>query len=588
MVEVPCGEALYQFGTRYHRWPLADYIHKKMRDFFKIFVVDEVHQYKSRSSDQGRMFRLLAYHMDTVALTGTLSGGKSTDIFALLYAMLPQVREDYAWDDVKRWIKRFGVEETSWKVGDNASDIRSYGALLGTKRQKVSTKERPGINPGIVKYLLPVTIFAHVEDLGLDMPPIYEKSVRLQPTPRMERDLGTLHRTTWDQLVEWWPHYTSAWLQWNLARPNSGFRTELVAGYQASPDAIPDDLSLQIGVAYEGSLFRVAREVIEIPQDDLVAELRKGQSMADVARAYGTNEGVIIQEFLSPFQTRWERELEAAAEDDDIDEIQLQKVHTEKEAVIVNTLMNRLTWEHDESFTPPPELLPKEEWLVNTVLSEVKAGRKSVLYVRQTGTRDIRDRLRRVLEDAGVGNIVVLDSSVDPRDRGDLLKDSTIDVLITNPKLVETGLDLVEFQNVIFYEPNYSAYTMWQACRRVWRPGQTEPVQVYYAMYEGHMEEGAYDLVGEKLLHAQLLHGDDASGALVPSDGSVSLTMALIDALKRGEAMRMKGDTIFTDSPGEVVSVSVSGSMTHQSKEIPNLVAPQPIDPDKATQLAMF
>jgi hypothetical protein len=250
--------------------------------------------------------------------------------------------------------------------------------------------------------------------------------------------------------------------------------------------------------------------------------------------------------------------------------------------------MNRLTWEHDESFTPPPELLPKEEWLVNTVLSEVKAGRKSVLYVRQTGTRDIRDRLRRVLEDAGVGNIVVLDSSVDPRDRGDLLKDSTIDVLITNPKLVETGLDLVEFQNVIFYEPNYSAYTMWQACRRVWRPGQTEPVQVYYAMYEGHMEEGAYDLVGEKLLHAQLLHGDDASGALVPSDGSVSLTMALIDALKRGETMRMKGDTIFTDSPGEVVSVSVSGSMTHQSKEIPNLVAPQPIDPDKATQLAMF
>jgi hypothetical protein len=64
--------------------------------------------------------------------------------------------------------------------------------------------------------------------------------------------------------------------------------------------------------------------------------------------------------------------------------------------------------------------------------------------------------------------------------------------------------------------------------------------------------------------------------------------MALIDALKRGETMRMRGDTIFTDSPGEVVSVSVSGSMTHQSKEIPNLVAPQPIDPDKATQLAMF
>ena len=48
-----CGEALYQFGGKFSRWPLADYVRKKMPSFFKVLLADEVHQYKAKDSDQG-------------------------------------------------------------------------------------------------------------------------------------------------------------------------------------------------------------------------------------------------------------------------------------------------------------------------------------------------------------------------------------------------------------------------------------------------------------------------------------------------------------------------------------------------------
>ena len=97
------------------------------------------------------------------------------------------------------------------------------------------------------------------------------------------------------------------------------------------------------------------------------------------------------------------------------------------------------------------------------------------MYVRQTGTRDIQDRLESVLKQSGV-QAITLYGSVDPRRRERWIEDhGYVDTLITHPRLVQTGPDLISFQTVVFYEPEYSLYTLWQALRRVWRLGQTQP-----------------------------------------------------------------------------------------------------------------
>ncbi len=84
-----------------------------------------------------------------------------------------------------------------------------------------------------------------------------------------------------------------------------------------------------------------------------------------------------------------------------------------------------------------------------------------------------------------------------------------IDVLVCNPKLVETGLDLVAYATVIFFETEYSLYCLWQAVRRVWRLGQTKPVKALFSVYEGTMEARALALMGRKMRAAQTLYGDE-------------------------------------------------------------------------------
>ena len=99
---------------------------------------------------------------------------------------------------------------------------------------------------------------------------------------------------------------------------------------------------------------------------------------------------------------------------------------------------------------------------------------------------------------------ITLYGSVDPRRRERWIEDhGYVDTLITNPRLVQTGLDLVSFQTVVFYEPEYSLYTLWQALRRVWRLGQTQPVKAVFAVYKDAMEAQALALMGRKMRAAQ-------------------------------------------------------------------------------------
>ena len=50
--------------------------------------------------------------------------------------------------------------------------------------------------------------------------------------------------------------------------------------------------------------------------------------------------------------------------------------------------------------------------------------------------------------------VAILGGNIDPRKREDwiLKRVNTIDALICNPRLVETGMDLVQFATVVFFE----------------------------------------------------------------------------------------------------------------------------------------
>lgn len=101
--------------------------------------------------------------------------------------------------------------------------------------------------------------------------------------------------------------------------------------------------------------------------------------------------------------------------------------------------------------------------------------------------------------------------------------------LICNPNLIKTGLDLIEFPTLIFFQTGYSIFTLRQASRRSWRIGQDKPVKVYYLAYSGTMQETALALMAAKMETALAVEGDltdKGLAALADSGSSMLIEMA--------------------------------------------------------------
>lgn len=218
------------------------------------------------------------------------------------------------------------------------------------------------------------------------------------------------------------------------------------------------------------------------------------------------------------------------------------------------------------------EKMPKETWLVDFCRAERQQGRKVLIYLRQTGTRDIQDRILKILRDGGV-RAEVLTSGVNPRKREEWIAKRvfSLDALVVNPRLVETGLDLVAFSSVVFAEIEYSLYTLWQAVRRVWRLGQTKPVKALFSVYSQAMEARALALMGQKMKAAQLLYGDEVGGAIVPEeDGDILMKLAR-EALETADLPDLQ--SLFADEVS--VSNSPLGCPTAPSAVMPPVGLPQ-------------
>ena len=75
-----------------------------------------------------------------------------------------------------------------------------------------------------------------------------------------------------------------------------------------------------------------------------------------------------------------------------------------------------------------------------------------------TGEKDVTLRLETILRQAGF-RVVVLRSSVPTEKREDWYErqlQAGVEVVVCHPKLVETGLDLLAFPTLYFYETGYS------------------------------------------------------------------------------------------------------------------------------------
>ena len=90
-----------------------------------------------------------------------------------------------------------------------------------------------------------------------------------------------------------------------------------------------------------------------------------------------------------------------------------------------------------------------------------------LVYATRTGTRDITRRMDDILTRHGFRVAEMKADAVAPERREAWVADKVkqgIDVLICHPRLVQTGLDLIDFPTLCWFETEFSVFQSTEKC----------------------------------------------------------------------------------------------------------------------------
>jgi superfamily II DNA or RNA helicase len=237
---------------------------------------------------------------------------------------------------------------------------------------------------------------------------------------------------------------------------------------------------------------------------------------------------------------------------------------------------------------PQDRLYSKERRLIQEIRHELAEGRRCQVFAVYTRKHDVTARLERILSNEGI-RTAALRASVDTSRReawyARQVKEG-IQVVISHPRLVETGLDLLEFPTIIFYESGYSLHTLRQASRRSWRIGQRWPVRVKFLCYEGTMQTACLRLMGKKLLVALTMEGKFAGEGLQSIDEDDDMLSAMARELVERNGIGESADAVWkalnpehqklfptTSEPADQVAVpELSGNVLQRDSDARVLV----------------
>lgn len=182
------------------------------------------------------------------------------------------------------------------------------------------------------------------------------------------------------------------------------------------------------------------------------------------------------------------------------------------------------------------DILPKEEKTLEIVRAKVAAGERVLVYTSWTRT-DSQQKLLKLLRSEGY-RTEILTPQIPPEKREAWVEKQVkagLQVLITNPRCVETGLDLNDFTTLIFYSMGYNLFTLRQASRRSWRINQTAPrVEVYMLYYADTMQAKAMRLMASKLAVAGIIEGSLTDEGLAAMSDVKDMTSQMAKELALG------------------------------------------------------
>ncbi len=211
-----------------------------------------------------------------------------------------------------------------------------------------------------------------------------------------------------------------------------------------------------------------------------------------------------------------------------------------------------------ESYCPPAlpaeSILPHHRWLAQCAAEQTRAGRGILVFAEHTNRLDILADLQTKIQQLALSKhgtpvkvAILRSTTVKPGARGAWFTERERDgtnVVLCHPGLVETGMNLIAWPEIVFAEPTYSLYRAMQARKRALRPTQTRACNVTWLGYYDTMIEQALDIIGSKATAATLLNGDDLSSGLMQMDPGMSLLQELARRVLHDEVRANTHETI--------------------------------------------
>ena len=167
------------------------------------------------------------------------------------------------------------------------------------------------------------------------------------------------------------------------------------------------------------------------------------------------------------------------------------------------------------------------------VRKHIDRGENVLIYVNYVNKTECVQRLEQIFKAANI-KYCVLDSKIAAKDRESWIDAKVKDgarVMICNPSLVETGLDLLSFTTIIFYQVGYNLFTMRQASRRSLRLNQPNNVTVYFLYYMNTLQESILSLMANKLQAAMAVEGKFSEEGLNAMSNNDSILTQIADSL---------------------------------------------------------
>jgi len=159
----------------------------------------------------------------------------------------------------------------------------------------------------------------------------------------------------------------------------------------------------------------------------------------------------------------------------------------------------------------------KERKLIDIINAEKAEDRRTLIFIDYAEANSVADRLERVLNDNGI-TATALPSNVKSENIMAWINTLESDVAILPQRRSDTGLNLVMFNTVVFYELSDQIRTVQQAKCRPWRPiGQTKDVRVFYLAYSGDQSR-QLAMIGKKMVSTTV-----SSGKKILEDGLADL-----------------------------------------------------------------